>query len=77
MSKRVDKRLFLTILFGVTFVISTGLSIYYLKNDKANANLSALLTLSFSTFLFILINSTTLILIKSKKRILRKSDEDI
>lgn len=66
MSKRMDKRKLITILFGVTSIISTVLSIYYLKVDKANANLSGLLTLSLSTCLITIVNSITLLLIKSR-----------
>lgn len=66
MNDRVKLRTVITILFGVLFIVSAGLSVYYLKTDKANEHISWLLTAALFSFLLMVGNAIVLVILRKR-----------
>lgn len=67
MNNRIKIRTLVTIVLGVLFVVSAGLSLYYLKTDKANENISWLLTVALFTFVLAIGNTVVLFILNRRK----------
>ncbi len=68
MFSRKDTRKLLGIFFGITFLITSSLTIYLLETDKTHPYISGLLTLSLFAFFLTAGNFIILILKKMQKK---------